>query len=120
MSTAVPVPGDPPANRSSKELHTYDSVAQTPEFEHLRKSFRSFIFPLTAAFLIWYFLYVLLAAFAPGFMATKVFGNINIGLIFGLLQFVTTFAITMWYRSWANNKFDPEAHKLRVMVEGER
>lgn len=127
MSTAVPAPGDPPRSpqlnktgQSADSLHTHATVAETPEFKHLQKSFRSFIFPLTGAFLIWYFLYVLLAAFAPGFMATKVIGNINIGLIFGLLQFVTTFAITMWYRSWANNKFDPEAHKLRVMVEGER
>lgn len=100
--------------------HTHESIAQTEEFTRLRRRFRSFIFPLTAGFLIWYFLYVLLAAFVPSFMATKVFGNINIGLIFGLLQFVSTFAITMYYRHWANNIFDPEASKLRQMIEGDR
>ena len=31
-------------------------------------------------------------------MATQVFGNINVGLLFGLLQFVSTFVITMYLR----------------------
>ena len=55
-----------------------------------------FVFPMTAFFLSWYFLYVLLAAFAPHYMAIRVVGNVNIGLIFGLLQFVSTFAITTY------------------------
>ena len=45
-------------------------------------------------------------------------GNINIGLLFGLGQFVSTFAITMAYRSWANKKYDGEAEKLRARLEG--
>ena len=32
----------------------------------------------------WYFAYVLLADYAVGFMSTKVWGNINVGLIMGL------------------------------------
>ncbi|ODU10083.1 MAG: hypothetical protein ABS80_23335, partial [Pseudonocardia sp. SCN 72-51] len=75
----------------------WETVQASPEFQSLRRRLRRFIFPLTAAFLVWYLLYVLLASYAPSFMATKVVGNINIGLIFGLLQFVSTFAITTWY-----------------------
>ena len=105
----------PPAGGSGT---THEQVAASPEFAALKRTFRSFIFPLTALFLVWYFLYVLLAAFAPGFMSTKVWGNINIGLLFGLGQFVSTFAITMWYRSWANKKYDGEAEKLRARLEG--
>lgn len=104
---------DKPASRQ-----THESVASSPEFEALRHRFRSFIFPMTGAFLAWYFLYVLMAVFAPGFMATKVLGNINIGLIFGLLQFVSTFGITMYYRRWADTKFDPQAQHLREEIEG--
>ena len=33
------------------------------------RRFRRFVFPMTALFLVWYFLYVLLAAYAPDFMA---------------------------------------------------
>ena len=90
------------------------------EFAQLRSRFRRFVFPLTGLFLAWYFLFVVLSAFAPGFMGTKVFGNITVGLIFGLLQFVSTFAITMLYARWAEREFDPVADRLRARIEGDR
>ena len=64
----------------------YAEVQQSPEFTELRRRFRRFVFPMTALFLAWYFLYVLLSSYAVDFMSTKVFGNINVGLIFGLLS----------------------------------
>ena len=96
----------------------YSEVQQSTEFRDLRSRFRRFVFPLTALFLAWYFLYVILSSFAVGFMSTKVFGEINIGLIFGLLQFVSTFAITIAYVRWADRNFDPHAEALRERVEG--
>ena len=98
---------------------TYEEVQSSAEFADLRARFRRFVFPMTALFLAWYFLYVLLAAYATDFMSTKVVGNINIGLIFGLLQFVSTFAITMIYVRWADRRIDPDAEKLRHQIEGE-
>jgi uncharacterized membrane protein (DUF485 family) len=96
---------------------TYEEVQQSAEFAELRRRFRRFVFPMTALFLAWYFLYVLLAAYATDFMSTQVFGNINVGLIFGLLQFVSTFAITMIYARWADREFDPTADQLRDHIE---
>jgi len=52
-------------------------------------------------------------------MSTKVAGNITIGLIFGLLQFVSTFAITIAYVRWADRQFDPAAEALREQIEGD-
>jgi uncharacterized membrane protein (DUF485 family) len=95
----------------------YSEVQQTPEFRGLRARFRKFVFTLTVFFLAWYFLYVLLSSFAPDFMGTKVAGNITIGLIFGLLQFVSTFAITIAYVRWADRHFDPAAEALREQIE---
>lgn len=106
----------------SNEAHdlggAYLAVQESKEFVDLRRTFRGFVFPVTAFFLAWYFAYVLLSIFAPGFMGTKVFGDINIGLIFGLLQFVTTFAITFVYARWANRTFDPKADAVGGMVDG--
>ncbi len=90
----------------------------SPEFATLRRRLRSFIFPMTAFFLAWYALYVLLAAFAPRFMSIKVAGNINVGLIFGLLQFLSTFAITTIYVRFANRHLDPIGSRIREQVEG--
>lgn len=95
----------------------YLAVQRAPEFVELRRRFRRFVFPATLFFLVWYFLYVLLAAYAPEFMSTTVVGNINIGLIFGLLQFVTTFAITIIYVRWADREFDPRADAIRHQME---
>ncbi len=73
---------------------------------------------MSVAFLVWYFAYVLLAVYAPTFMATKLSGHITVGLIVGLLQFVTTFAITMIYVRFANRRLDPLAEELRTEIEG--
>ena len=96
----------------------FEQVQSTERFQELRKSHRSFVFPMAVAFMLWYFAYVLLADYAVGFMSTKVWGNINIGLILGLLQFVTTFAITGWYVSYSNRRLDPIAAEIRNEIEG--
>jgi uncharacterized membrane protein (DUF485 family) len=95
----------------------YEQVQASPEFADLRSRLRRFVFPMSIAFLAWYLAYVLLASYAPGFMAIKVFGNINVGLIIGLLQFVSTFAITTMYVHYANKHLDPAAEKIRQQIE---
>ncbi|WP_235750532.1 DUF485 domain-containing protein [Nigerium massiliense] len=89
------------------------AVQNSEDFATLRRRFRRFAFPMTAAFLIWYFAYVLLSVFAKDFMATPVIGHINLGILLGLLQFVTTFLITWLYIRHMNKSIDPIASKLR-------
>jgi uncharacterized membrane protein (DUF485 family) len=101
------------------DLTTYRDVQLSPDFSELRRRFRRFVFPMTALFLVWYFVYVLLADYAHGFMSHKVGGNITVALLFGLGQFVSTFAITMIYVRWADRRIDPDAEKLRHQIEGE-
>ena len=98
----------------------FSAVADSAEFAELRHRFRSFAFPMSAAFLAWYFAYVLLSVFASDFMATPVIGNLNLGMILGLAQFVTTFAITALYIRHARKNLDPLANKLRAEMEAQR
>jgi uncharacterized membrane protein (DUF485 family) len=72
---------------------------------------------MTVAFLAWYLLYVLLSTYAPDFMATRVFGNVNLGILLGLAQFVTTFAITHLYVAHADKRTDPIADEMRDRLE---
>ncbi|RAN75925.1 hypothetical protein B5P43_24800 [Bacillus sp. SRB_336] len=97
----------------------FTQVQESEEFKDLRKSHRSFVLPVALGFLLWYFAYVLLAAYAHDFMSIKVAGSINIGLVMGLLQFVTTFGITTWYVHYANNKLDPKAATIRTRLESQ-
>jgi uncharacterized membrane protein (DUF485 family) len=98
----------------------YLAISESTEFKELRRRFRTFVFPMTAAFLLWYLLYVVLSAWAGGFMGTKVVGNINVALVFGLLQFVSTFLITWWYAKYAGRRIDPAAEDVRKSVSGAR
>ncbi len=130
--TTTPVPSDSerhlpphhsPLPEMSEELPVHPNPAaftamqKSPEFGELRSRFRRFAFPMTVVFLAWYFLFVLLSVYATDFMSSKVWGNITIGLILGLLQFVSTFLITWLYIRHANRNLDPIATKLRDQLE---
>jgi uncharacterized membrane protein (DUF485 family) len=110
----VPTTDSPPVPTGQQFLDTQSS----PEFVELRTRLRRFVFPMTAFFLIWYGIYVLLGAFAHDFMATPVFGNVNAGLLIGLGQFLTTFVITGLYVKFANRELDPRAAAIRAELEG--
>ena len=107
----------PPVDLAGAAAFDFTETQRSEEFQQLRRTHRSFVFPLAVAFLVWYLLYVLLAIYAHDFMSTRVIGNVNLGLILGLAQFVTTFGITAAYVSFANRKLDPRATHLREHLE---
>jgi uncharacterized membrane protein (DUF485 family) len=92
----------------------YLEVQRSDEFVGLRRRLRNFIFPVTIAFFLWYALYVLLSAYARDFMSVKLFGNINVALVLGLLQFISTFVIAWYYSRFASREIDPIADKIRA------
>jgi uncharacterized membrane protein (DUF485 family) len=106
-----------PNDRRMLTPEEYRQAQDSAEFTELRKRFRSFVVPTTIAFLVWYFLYVLLSTYAPSFMETKVFGNVNLGILLGLGQFVTTFLITQLYVRHAARSTDPIADDMRDRLE---
>ncbi|PZQ87435.1 MAG: DUF485 domain-containing protein [Leifsonia xyli] len=91
----------------------FAGIQRSEPFQQLKKRHRSFVFPVLGLALVWYFAYVLLAGYAPEFMATPVFGLVNIGLLIGLAQVATTFIVTMWYVWYANRRLDPIAEEIR-------
>ncbi len=103
---------DAPDDMAARHDPVYDEMHASPEFTELRRRYRGFVFPATVAFLTWYLLYVVLSNWAPDFMGHQLFGNINVALIFGLLQFVTTFALAYAYSQYANKRLDPLAAEL--------
>jgi uncharacterized membrane protein (DUF485 family) len=98
--------------RTSRHDPIYERLHESADFVELRRRYRSFVFPATAAFLSWYLLYVVMSNWATDFMSKSVIGNLHVGLVFGLLQFVTTFVIAYLYSRFANAKLDPLARTL--------
>lgn len=117
MSTTHHPRHDPDSSSSPPGPTTWEEVQSSPDFQALRRSFRRFVFPMTAAFLLWYTSYVLLAAYATDFFATPVFGNVNVGILFGLGQFASTALITVAYVRWTNRNLDAQAADIGSRVE---
>ena len=97
----------------------YVAMQESPDFQELRRRYRGWVLPVAAASLVWYFAYVLLTTYAPGFMSQKLVGNVNVGLVAGLLQFVTTFLVTALYIRHADTVLDPVSARLREQFEGD-
>ena len=112
-------PSPEAGGRSPRSTHgdAYAAAAADPDFVELRRRYLRFAFPATIAFMAWYITYVVVNNWARGFMATPVIGNINVALVFGLLQFVSTFAIAFLYSRHANKALDPLATRLRERFE---
>ena len=92
----------------------YERLSATDEFQELKRRYIGFVLPTTIAFLSWYLLYVVMSMWAHDFMSTKIVGHINVALVFGILQFVTTFVITWLYSRHMAANVDPLARELEA------
>ncbi|GAB3653555.1 DUF485 domain-containing protein [Glycomyces tarimensis] len=108
MATTPMRDGPPPAVTDEALAAMHDD----PRFVDLKRRLFRFIVPATIAFLAWYLLYVILSGYARDFMGTVLFGNINIALVFGLLQFASTFGIAWAYSRYTAREYDPKAAAL--------
>jgi len=116
--STTPRQGAPDGARA-REHDTYAAIAAEPDFAALRRSYRNFAFPATIAFMAWYVTYVICNNWARDFMDIRVIGNVNVAVVFGLLQFVSTFVIAYLYSRHASRSLDPLATRLRDRFENE-
>ncbi|CCH33496.1 DUF485 domain-containing protein [Actinosynnema sp. NPDC047251] len=98
----------------------FAAIRDTDEFRELKRRTTVFVLPAVLGFLAWYLGYVVASAFAPEFMGTKVLGEINTGMVFGLLQFVSTLALTVAYARYARRRIDPQVAQVRALTAEEK
>ncbi|MFJ1733589.1 DUF485 domain-containing protein [Streptomyces sp. NPDC088254] len=113
-----PATGVPAARRAREDAaeaaaQVYLEVQRSEAFRDVRGRYRRFVVPATAGFLLWYVAYVVAATTAPGFMARPVAGAVNVALLAGLGQFLTTFLLTWAYSRHARLRRDRAALELR-------
>lgn len=107
------------ADRPRSDAEAYADLAADPGFAELRRRYRRFAVPATVAFLVWYITYVCCNNWARDFMDTPVVGHVNVAVVFGLLQFVSTFLIAALYSRHASRELDPLSTELRERFERE-
>lgn len=92
----------------------FTAIQQSPEFVALRRRLARFVLPMSVLFLTWYLTYVLLAAYAHDFMSARAFGNVTVGLLLGLSQFLSTVMIMLGYLRFAKRTLDPAVAELKA------
>ncbi|GGV61711.1 hypothetical protein GCM10010277_66790 [Streptomyces longisporoflavus] len=115
--TGAPAPVVPPRaapERSAADI--YLEVQRSAAFQEVRARYRRFVIPGVAAFFTWYVAYVVTATTAPGLMARPVAGSVNVAMLAGLGQFLTTFLLTWAYARHARLRRDRAALDLRWAV----
>jgi uncharacterized membrane protein (DUF485 family) len=89
----------------------WEAVEQSPEFRELIAKRKSFVLPATIFFLAWYIGFILLAGYAPDFMAESVYQGLTVGYCLALTQFVMVAVLGLMYLRRADNVYDPLAEK---------
>ncbi|MEW2587010.1 DUF485 domain-containing protein [Streptomyces virginiae] len=108
-----PAPAGRPAPGASD---IYLEVQRSAAFQEVRSRYRRFVVPATAGFFLWYVAYVVAATAAPGLMARPVLGAVNVAMLAGLGQFLSTFLLTWAYARHARLRRDRAALDLRWTV----
>ena len=90
------------------EPASYAKIRSNPKFNELVQRRGALARNLTIAILVIYFGFILLVAFAKGFLGTPISadGVTTIGIPIGLFVIVAAFALTGIYVSKANTTFD--------------
>ncbi|MFE9771612.1 DUF485 domain-containing protein [Streptomyces sp. NPDC005931] len=91
----------------------YLEVQRSAAFQEVRSRYRRFVTPTVVAFFVWYVAYVVTATTAPALMGRPVAGAVNVGMLAGLGQFLTTFLLTWAYTRHARLRRDRAALELR-------
>jgi len=114
-----------PADRSRRGLQPEegDIVAQTANldweaivadsrFQALRAKKIRFLWGLMVFSIVYYFLLPVGAAYFQDLFKFKIWGPVNVGLLFALSEFVVAGGIAFWYSRRANAEFDTMAADL--------
>ncbi|MFE7858137.1 DUF485 domain-containing protein [Streptomyces sp. NPDC057403] len=112
------VPAAEPARRAGEAraaaaADVYLEVQRSAAFQEVRRRYRRFVVPGVLVFLAWYVTYVVTATTAPGLMARPVAGAVNVAMLAGLGQFLTTFLLAWAYARHARLRRDRAALDLR-------
>jgi uncharacterized membrane protein (DUF485 family) len=83
-----------------------------PRFQALHRRKQGFLSGLMIFSIAYYFLLPVGAAWFPRLFAVRVWGVVNVGLLFALSEFIVAWAVAAYYSQHANRHFDALARKI--------
>jgi uncharacterized membrane protein (DUF485 family) len=115
LGHALPKPAHEMTADEDFDAVNWKAVARMPEFKTLLSIKKRFVVPATLFFVLYYFALPVLVGYAPGLMATKIMGVVNIAYLFALSQFFMAWIIAALYLR-AASRFDKMEEEILEKV----
>jgi uncharacterized membrane protein (DUF485 family) len=87
----------------------WKAIDSEPRFQDLHRRKMGFLWGLMVFSLVYYFLLPIGAAYFQDLFKVKVWGPVNVGLLFALSEFIVAWGIAFYYAKRASSEFDPMA-----------
>ncbi|MFD4530295.1 DUF485 domain-containing protein [Streptomyces sp. NPDC058470] len=107
----------PPPEPARRRLPRHHALGRHSDMRVLRTAYRRQRRVATLTALGYFVLFLLLSAYAPGLMTSKVSGGLSTGLLLGLLQLPVTCLAIGLYEYTARRSVDPLADRIRRQTE---
>ncbi len=91
----------------SQQPMNWVAIDADPRFQALHKRKTSVLWTLMVLSIVYYFLLPVGAAYTPDLFKIKVWGPVNVGILFALSEFIVAWGIAYYYARTANRVFDP-------------
>jgi uncharacterized membrane protein (DUF485 family) len=88
------------------------AIDNNPKFQALHRKKTLFLWGLMVFSTVYYFLLPIGAAYYQDLFKIKVWGVVNVGILFALSEFVVAWAIAFVYSRKANAEFDSSAQEI--------
>jgi uncharacterized membrane protein (DUF485 family) len=88
------------------------AIDNDPRFQELHTKKSRFLWTLMIVSVIYYFLLPVGAAYFTDLFKVKVWGPVNVGILFALSEFVVAWGIAYYYARTAGRSFDPMADEI--------
>ena len=97
---------------TNPEAINWSAVIADPRFQRLHRRKVQVLWGLMAVSVAYYFLLPVGAAYFQELFRIRVWGVLNVGLVFALSEFVVAWAIAVYYSRVANREFDRLAAEI--------
>lgn len=91
----------------------WNRIEADPRFRRLNATKARFLWGLMAFSVVYYFMLPIGAGWFPDLFKIKVFGPVNVGLLFAWSQFLVAWGIAFFYARRANGHYDALADEIR-------
>ncbi len=96
----------------SNQKMNWSAIDQDPRFQALHAKKTRFLWGLMVFSIIYYFMLPIGAAYFQDLFKIKVWGPVNVGILFALSEFVVAWTIAFVYSRRANAEFDAMAEEI--------